>query len=1033
MKKHLLPLITALVLLITVFTVTFASANSIGDVDNDGTITASDARLALRASVKLETLTAEEEKAADVDGQPGVTASDARLILRASVKLETLIDSHTHEFNGVVTKEATCTENGVKTFTCACGEGTYTEAIPATGHTYDKGVVTVPTCTVGGYTTYTCGKCNHSYKDAVKNALGHTNKKFDAKAPTCTDIGWNAYEACSRCDYTTYSEKAALGHNTVNHAAKAPTCTEVGWDAYVTCSRCDYTTYSEKAALRHNTETHAAKAPTCTEIGWDAYVTCSRCDYTTYSEKAALGHNKENHTAKAPTCTEIGWDAYVTCSRCDYTTYSEKAAFGHNTVAHAAKAPTCTEIGWAAYDTCSRCDYTTYSEIPATGHTLGDYITDNAATCTEAGSKHKECVSCDYKTPEEAIAALGHSTDAAEDKAATCTESGYCSRCQQELPALAHNMISKTVNHTCFEDGYTVDICTFCDYYENLQRSEELKAPGYHTFDEENIITVAPTCTESGYKQKICTASYMLENEDGELVDTPCGVLQKYDIVEPLGHDYLWTTDVEATCTQTGLRTGVCKRDGCGDTVTEVVAMNTHIPSDTPEIVAPGGDVYCKLVIRCTLCDVILQEDPSQGHLFRFSYDEVPEDEICTTDLTGTKYCRKCNYREENVLIAKAEGHDPEVGTRIEPTCTVDGSVTLSKCRVCEKTFENETFIIPAKGHSLSGIVSCTTSVICTTCGETVEEALGHDFSMHAAAYNTDIDQFFCSRCGLTTDDKLATFNNIANKIKSNYFLNTFNKQKPGSPEIIRFSKTSVATQYSRFDFGIYTSAIKNLYEEEMANTPDSYTPVRTTGTLRNMLPLTYSGTVTLLESADIDSIKVEKLNNVNVRDVLSAYADTYKVGNTDYDLTAYKNKVINEDVIKVTVDVKNEAYSQVKNIPVLQKTSLEKVLDLDIRDDANEFKNVDGRLILREEDVGDGYSIVMEMELLEIGSDAKVIYYFAADTYEPILALYSADIKMEQTIDMTFDIGLFSLKGELDPVITTNYSYAYLFPNFFA
>ena len=40
---------------------------------------------------------------------------------------------HTHSYTSKVTKPATCTENGVKTYTCECGDS-YTETIPATGH-----------------------------------------------------------------------------------------------------------------------------------------------------------------------------------------------------------------------------------------------------------------------------------------------------------------------------------------------------------------------------------------------------------------------------------------------------------------------------------------------------------------------------------------------------------------------------------------------------------------------------------------------------------------------------------------------------------------------------------------------------------------------------------------------------------------------------------------------------------------------------------------------------------------------------------
>ena len=67
------------------------TARALGDVDGDGRITASDARLALRASVLLERYAADSAQfvAADVDKNGIIQASDARRILRVSVKLET--------------------------------------------------------------------------------------------------------------------------------------------------------------------------------------------------------------------------------------------------------------------------------------------------------------------------------------------------------------------------------------------------------------------------------------------------------------------------------------------------------------------------------------------------------------------------------------------------------------------------------------------------------------------------------------------------------------------------------------------------------------------------------------------------------------------------------------------------------------------------------------------------------------------------------------------------------------------------------
>jgi hypothetical protein len=63
-----------------------------GDPDGDGTVTASDARLALRTAVSLENFApgSLQFNACDVDGDGTVTAADARGILRAAVGLEKL-------------------------------------------------------------------------------------------------------------------------------------------------------------------------------------------------------------------------------------------------------------------------------------------------------------------------------------------------------------------------------------------------------------------------------------------------------------------------------------------------------------------------------------------------------------------------------------------------------------------------------------------------------------------------------------------------------------------------------------------------------------------------------------------------------------------------------------------------------------------------------------------------------------------------------------------------------------------------------
>lgn len=126
---------------------------------------------------------------------------------------------HVHKYNdGVVTKAPTCTETGVKTYTCVDGDDSYTETIPVLGHDY---VTRTETVTVkeawnedvweSRYICCGCGaqfktqeevcehlldvpndKCGSYYGDSVKvNTLHHP-----AETETRT------YKICSHCGDT---------------------------------------------------------------------------------------------------------------------------------------------------------------------------------------------------------------------------------------------------------------------------------------------------------------------------------------------------------------------------------------------------------------------------------------------------------------------------------------------------------------------------------------------------------------------------------------------------------------------------------------------------------------------------------------------------------------------------------------------------------------------------------------------------------------------------------------------------------------
>ena len=91
-------------------------------------------------------------------------------------------------------------------------------------HEWDNGVVTTePTCTEKGVKTYTCW-CTEKYTEPVAE-LGHDKQQHEGQAATCVEVGWNAYETCSRCDYTTYEEIAI---NVDNHDYEDGICTDCG-------------------------------------------------------------------------------------------------------------------------------------------------------------------------------------------------------------------------------------------------------------------------------------------------------------------------------------------------------------------------------------------------------------------------------------------------------------------------------------------------------------------------------------------------------------------------------------------------------------------------------------------------------------------------------------------------------------------------------------------------------------------------------------------------------------------------------------
>ena len=190
-----------------------------------------------------------------------------------------------HEWDaGVITTEPTCTEDGVKTFTCKKCNTTREDTITHEGHKSDAGTITTePTCTETGVKTYKCTVCGDVIKTEPVPANGH---KSDAGTittePTCTEKGEKTYK-CTVCGEVLKTETVPeKGHSWDEGVVTTePTCTEEGVKTYTcTVSDCKAIKTEVLPALDHDwDEGKVVKEATEKENGLKVY-TCARCQET---------------------------------------------------------------------------------------------------------------------------------------------------------------------------------------------------------------------------------------------------------------------------------------------------------------------------------------------------------------------------------------------------------------------------------------------------------------------------------------------------------------------------------------------------------------------------------------------------------------------------------------------------------------------------------------------------------------------------------------------------------------------------------
>lgn len=471
---------------------------------------------------------------------------------------------------------ATCTKAG-------CG---YVK--PAGQHSWNDGEVTTPaTCTTDGVKTYTCKVCSETKTEPIK-ASGHSLTKVEAVAATCTEGGNNEYYTCSVCKKVFKADKttettvadetlAALGHKLTKTEAKAATCTEPGNSEYYTCGNCGkfFSDADGKNEIAKDSWVIKALGHDFTGawVNTDAaghYHKCTRCDATDTVIK---------HTFNGKPCTEED-----SCNVCGYVKAAGVHAWGT------------AEYKWSDdYKSCTATVKCTNCEAVETDTAIIG-IDTTPATCTVDGKTvYTATFSSNLfttKPKEVTIDKLGHTYGAPvwswSEDGKTATATFTCTRegCTAETTGHAQNVTAtvsgkQNVAPTCTDKGtttYTAKVTFEKKDYADTKDVQDIKALGHKLT---KTAAKAATCTEPGNSEyyTCATCGKFFSDTDGKNE-----IVKDSWVIKALGHDLTETPAVTPTCAAGGNNEywtcSVCHKVFKADKTTETTVAAETLAKD---------------------------------------------------------------------------------------------------------------------------------------------------------------------------------------------------------------------------------------------------------------------------------------------------------------------------------------------------------------------------------------------------------------------------------------------------------------------
>ena len=444
-------------------------------------------------------------------------------------------ESGQHTWNdGQVTTAATCTENGVMTYTCTMCSDTKTEVIPATGHAYGEPVWKW-TDGFEATATFTCtNDATH-----VENVTAEVTSAVTTPA-ACETTGVRTYTA-----KVTFEDKEYTSSKTETIAATGHAYGEPVWkwnddftaSATFTCGNDASHVKTVNAAVTNEVTT----AATCEADGVRTYTA-----KVTFEDKEYTDTKTETLPATSHAYGEPVWSWTDDFKATATFTCTNDATHVENVTAEVTSAVTtpaaCETTGVRTYTakvTFEDKEYTSSKTevIPAAGHTL-TAVEAVPATCETAGVKaHWKCEVC------------GKLFSDAEGKTETTLE-------KLAIPATGHAYGEPVWK---WNDDFTASATFTCG--NDASHVETVNAT------VTNAVTTEATCETDGVRTY--TAKVTFDGKD--YTDT------KTEVIPALGHDY---------------KDGKCSRCGAEEPTTPVEPGKPQQPEKptTPDTPATGDE-----------------------------------------------------------------------------------------------------------------------------------------------------------------------------------------------------------------------------------------------------------------------------------------------------------------------------------------------------------------------------------------------------------------------------------------------------------